>query len=71
MRDFIERKGEGLHHICFAVDDMEQALVGSAQSIDSIFAGGRERRTCFLEDQPLNVLIELTEVEPTPRRAEK
>lgn len=71
MRDFIERKGEGLHHICFAVDDIEQALYGVDQSADTIFAGGRERRTCFLDEQPVNVLIELTEVEPGPGRTEK
>lgn len=67
--DFVEDRGEGLHHICFAVDNIDDVLGGVAQTSDSIFLGGRDRRACFFEEQPLGVLIELTETLPFSRRA--
>ncbi len=64
---FIERRGEGLHHICIEVDDIEKlsAEMKSANmklidEIPRIGAGGK--RIMFLHPKDLGgVLIELSE----------
>lgn len=66
--DFVERQGEGFHHLCFTVDNIDDVLAGIQQPPDSVFLGGRDRRACFLGPQPLGVLIELTETLPTVER---
>lgn len=63
IRDHIGNNGEGLHHICFAVDDVGSALEHIGQSLDTIFPGGRGRRTCFLDERLLGVPIELTDAD--------
>lgn len=64
VRSFIELQGEGFHHLCFAVDDLDRFLAEVDQAPDTVFFGGRDRDACFLEQQPLGVLIELTETQP-------
>ena len=67
IRKFIERRGEGLHHICIEVDDIEKlsAEMKSANmklidEIPRIGAGGK--RIMFLHPKDLGgVLIELSE----------
>jgi len=61
IADFVARHGEGFHHVCFAVDSIDEVLTHIQQPDDTIFLGGRQRRACFLEERPLGVLIELTE----------
>ncbi len=64
---FLEKRGEGIHHICFAVDDIERALAGLRQAgvklLDErprIGAGGR--RIAFVNPRSAHgVLIELSE----------
>ena len=64
---FIEKRGEGIHHLCFEVQDVAQALErlqeAGVQIIDRtprIGAGGR--RVAFLHPRSTNgVLIELSE----------
>jgi len=64
---FLEKRGEGIHHICFAVDDIEQMLTELKSSgielIDEkprIGAGGK--RIAFLHPKSTHgVLIELSE----------
>ena len=70
---FIERRGEGLHHICLEVKDIERALERLRQAgvrlIDErprVGAGGR--RIAFLHPRSAHgVLIELSE---EPRHAD-
>lgn len=64
---FLEKRGEGIHHICFRVDNIEQALEhlrqAGARLIDErprIGAGGR--RIAFVNPRSAHgVLIELAE----------
>lgn len=57
---FLAERGEGLHHICFAVDRIEQTLEAlDAETNDGIFKGGRGRRACFLKDRMNGTLVEL------------
>jgi methylmalonyl-CoA epimerase len=64
---FLAEHGEGLHHICFAVEAIPtvlQSLAGETQA--RIFMGGRKRRCAFLLHRPNGLLTELTETRPTP-----
>lgn len=66
LRDHLERRGEGLHHLCYAVADIEAAAAVLAPGSDvAIVRGGRGRRACFLPGAAAGVLIELTEAEPS------
>lgn len=65
IRSYLEERGEGLHHVCFALDEIQtvsQHLAGEEQI--SIFVGGRSRYCAFLLKRPNNVIIELTENQP-------
>jgi len=65
---FIARRGPAIHHICFAVDDLEQALercrTKGVRLIDEVPRIGAEgRRIAFLHPASTGgVLIELTEL---------
>ncbi|MGQ9683185.1 MAG: methylmalonyl-CoA epimerase [Anaerolineae bacterium] len=64
---FIDKRGEGIHHLCLEVDDIQQAMAtlqaAGAQLIDSqprLGAGGR--RVAFVHPRSAHgVLIELSE----------
>jgi methylmalonyl-CoA/ethylmalonyl-CoA epimerase len=59
---FLEAEGEGLPHVCVAVDELQEAVaVLSPTGQDNPFMGGRGRQACFLSHRPNGVLIELTE----------
>ena len=64
---FIKRKGEGLHHICFYVDDIDSKLAdlkkSGVQLIDEVPRIGAEgNRIAFIHPSDGNgVLIELEE----------
>lgn len=63
LSDFLDDHGEGLHHVCFAVEDIPLTLgclQGEGES--RIFRGGRGRNACFLANRPSGITIELTEV---------
>jgi methylmalonyl-CoA/ethylmalonyl-CoA epimerase len=62
---FVRERGEGLHHVCFAVATITQTLAAAGDPGLGEFAGGRGRRACFLAGTPNNVNIELTEIEPS------
>jgi methylmalonyl-CoA/ethylmalonyl-CoA epimerase len=66
VADFLAAHGEGLHHICFAVDDIVEALTSlpSNESLNAIYLGGRQCRVSFIGAKPNGVVVELTEVEP-------
>jgi len=62
VAEFLDQYGEGLHHVCFATDDMADAVArldGTGQT--RIFRGGRDRLACFLVERPNGVRVELTE----------
>ena len=64
---FVEQRGPGIHHICFAVDDLDAALArcraAGVRLIDETPRVGAERkRIAFLHPASTGgVLIELTE----------
>ena len=67
MSKFIERRGEGLHHICFEVEDLPETLrlldAAGFPLIDSVpKPGSSGTRVAFLHPKGCNgVLIELVE----------
>lgn len=61
---FVRDHGEGLHHVCFAVDDLLATLGSLGEDESGVFRGGRDRRACFLRHRPNDTLIELTDVRP-------
>ena len=66
---FLEKRGEGIHHICFLVDDIESALKRLKDSgvrlIDeSPRPGAYNSRVAFIHPKAMNgVLIELAEID--------
>jgi methylmalonyl-CoA/ethylmalonyl-CoA epimerase len=64
---FIARRGPGIHHICFSVDDLERTLARcrerGVELIDSVPRVGAEgKRIAFLHPRSTGgILIELTE----------
>ncbi|RAP78647.1 methylmalonyl-CoA epimerase [Paenibacillus montanisoli] len=68
IRKHLEEKGEGLHHICFGVEDIPRTL-GSlpGEQHAQVKMGGRSRRACFIGAKPNGVPIELSELEPYER----
>lgn len=62
LADHLDERGEGLHHLCFLVDDLREAagsLGGSPGPY--VYRGGRGADVCFVDPTPCGVLIELTE----------
>ncbi len=72
VSSFLARRGEGLHHLAFAVDDLASALsragdAGAAALPGAGKAGAGGTRVAFLHPRTANgVLVEL--VEGGPRR---
>lgn len=70
---FIEKRGEGLHHVSLDVDDVDRALAGcraaGVQLIDETSrAGAHGTRVAFLHPKSLGgVLLELCQGERKPR----
>lgn len=65
LKEDLDRVGECLHHVCFAVHDIDTAIakLSPAQPV-KVSIGGRGRRTAFLPIGPNGVRTELTEFEP-------
>ena len=67
---FLEKRGEGLHHIAFAVADIEAAIehlkTEGARLVDDVpKAGGRGSRIAFVHPAAFaGTLVELVELEP-------
>jgi methylmalonyl-CoA epimerase len=68
---FLEKRGEGIHHICLRVADIESALcalkASGARLIDEVpQAGAGDTRVAFLHPKAAHgVLIELVELSPS------
>jgi methylmalonyl-CoA epimerase len=64
---FIEKRGEGIHHICLEVDDIEKEMerlknLGFRFASDAPFLGGGGCRVAFMHPTSTNgVLIELSQ----------
>jgi hypothetical protein len=59
----LERMGEGLHHVCFRVADMDDARAQLGSS-EPTFTGGNGRTACFLGTRPAGLYVELIERAP-------
>ncbi len=62
IQTFLQDHGEGLHHLCFAVEDISAYL--EHMQVDpkpKVALGGRRRLCCFLNEAPNGLRIELTE----------
>ena len=62
INDHLIENGEGVHHLCFQVDDIGRFLDQNPEESVDVFVGGRGRPACFLTSTPNNVTIELVEV---------
>lgn len=64
IAEYLADFGEGLHHVCLAVPDIEAALaaVGDEQAVP--FVGGKGRLCAFPLHVPGNVRLELVEEPP-------
>ncbi|MDO8567721.1 MAG: methylmalonyl-CoA epimerase [Dehalococcoidales bacterium] len=65
---FIESRGEGIHHICLEVDDIDKEIAAlSAQGVrmvDKVARPGIEGKVAFIHPRAMNgVLIELLQKE--------
>lgn len=69
---FLERTGEGIHHLCLRVDDIESALERAREAGAEVISpdvrhGADGRRVAFLHPRSTNgVLVELSEVDEEP-----
>jgi methylmalonyl-CoA epimerase len=68
---FLEAKGEGFHHVCFEVSNIEEALtrleLDGIQLIDSVARKGAEGPVAFLHPKSCHgVLVELIEAPGGP-----
>lgn len=65
IAEHLAAHGEGLHHVCFAVDDIERTIAALAPDADiPVVVGGRGRRTAFLPGMRSGLITELTETAP-------
>ena len=59
--DFLAERGEGLHHLCFAVSDLHSALESlPGEAHVTVSEGGRGAPVSFIRARPNGVTIELT-----------
>jgi methylmalonyl-CoA/ethylmalonyl-CoA epimerase len=66
IANFIDKKGEGIHHICFEVDDVDKATKElnekGVELVDKPRMGAEGKKIVFLQPKNTNgVLIELKE----------
>jgi methylmalonyl-CoA/ethylmalonyl-CoA epimerase len=62
---FLEEQGEGLHHVCFSVDNLPHSLAALGDPAAAVFTGGYGLPCAFVHsDVPANVRIELVEHAP-------
>lgn len=66
VADYLDLHGEGLHHVCFAVENIVDALrlLPGDEPEDGIYVGGRGCRVSFVASRPNGLILELTELSP-------
>ena len=62
IADFLAQRGEGLHHVCFAVDNAEDFLRSRGQ-VGGIFTGGYGLPCAFLKAAPDGIAVEIVQRE--------
>lgn len=63
MAEHLATHGDGLHHICLTVDNIDASLAALAPDAGvPVAIGGRGRRTAFLPGRPGGLVTELAEV---------
>jgi methylmalonyl-CoA/ethylmalonyl-CoA epimerase len=63
VKQELDKRGEGMHHICLAVADLDATLAAQdGEDSLGVFTGGRGRRCSFLKENACGSLIELVEV---------
>jgi methylmalonyl-CoA/ethylmalonyl-CoA epimerase len=62
IADFLALKGEGLHHVCFTVDNAEDFLRSRGQ-VGGIFTGGYGLPCAFLKAAPEGIAVEIVQRE--------
>jgi methylmalonyl-CoA/ethylmalonyl-CoA epimerase len=63
IQTHFDQRGEGVHHVCLAVTDLDATLAALDGEDDArVFSGGRQRRCCMLAGQTCGTLIELAEL---------
>ncbi|MFF8478909.1 VOC family protein [Streptomyces sp. NPDC015414] len=68
--DHLRDRGEGLHHVCLGVADVEAFLAQCPGQTGVAFPGARGKPCAFLDDVPPGVRIEITEhTDPRDRTA--
>ena len=65
---FLEKKGEGLHHLALQVDNIEQELEGLKKKGVPLLdqepgTGAHESRVAFLDPKATRILLEITEIQ--------
>jgi methylmalonyl-CoA/ethylmalonyl-CoA epimerase len=65
LRDDLDRYGEGLHHVCFAVPNIEEAVKRLAPGADVKIARGGRGLTAFLPLGDSGLRTELLQVATT------
>jgi methylmalonyl-CoA/ethylmalonyl-CoA epimerase len=61
VADDLDRNGPGLHHVCFGVPALPEALAAFGEPDGAVFRGGQGRPACFLSRRPSQLYIELIE----------
>lgn len=62
LAESLQRNGEGLHHLCFGVDDVGSDARAIGDGSDVILGGGRGRVSAFAPGTPAHgVTVECTE----------
>lgn len=65
LADALAKQGEGLHHLCFQVENIDETIDSLAPgAVVPVTVGGRQRRTAFLPQRPNNLVLELSESDP-------
>ena len=62
IAEHLAEHGEGLHHICLTVDDIDRTIADLAPvAVVDVTLGGGGRRVAFLPERPNGLVMELTE----------
>ncbi|QEO09499.1 VOC family protein [Protaetiibacter larvae] len=61
---YLAEHGEGLHHVCFAVDDVAATTRALGDESTQPFVGGKGRLCSFPSGVPSDVRLELVQEEP-------
>lgn len=61
VADFLAARGEGLHHVCFAVDDAPGFLAARGEPVSALFTGGFGLPCAFLGSAPEGMAVEIVQ----------